>query len=220
MEKIIDEMKYVLPIFISVILGFLIGFERKTRSKEAGVRTHTVVCFGSALMMVVSKYGFKGMDADVSRIASQIVSGIGFLGAGMIVYRKNAVHGLTTAAGVWATAGIGMACGAGLYTTAVAGTVILIAVQYLLHIDCKLFTTNRSYQVKVVFYQTDNQNEKIKELFHVDKFQKVVVNRKEQLEWTVTLSTEREVESLAIDKIIKENDFKRVSRKGQYRLLR
>lgn len=207
MEKIIDEMKYVLPIFISVILGFLIGFERKTRSKEAGVRTHTVVCFGSALMMVVSKYGFKGMDADVSRIASQIVSGIGFLGAGMIVYRKNAVHGLTTAAGVWATAGIGMACGAGLYTTAVAGTVILIAVQYLLHIDCKLFTTNRSYQVKVVFYQTDNQNEKIKELFHVDKFQKVVVNRKEQLEWTVTLSTEREVESLAIDKIIKENDF-------------
>ena len=207
MEKIIDEMKYVLPIFISVILGFLIGFERKTRSKEACVRTHTVVCFGSALMMVVSKYGFKGMDADVSRIASQIVSGIGFLGAGMIVYRKNAVHGLTTAAGVWATAGIGMACGAGLYTTAVAGTVILIAVQYLLHIDCKLFTTNRSYQVKVVFYQTDNQNEKIKELFHVDKFQKVVVNRKEQLEWTVSLSTEREVESLAIDKIIKENDF-------------
>lgn len=207
MEKIIDEMKYVLPIFISVILGFLIGFERKTRSKEAGVRTHTVVCFGSALMMVVSKYGFKGMDADVSRIASQIVSGIGFLGAGMIVYRKNAVHGLTTAAGVWATAGIGMACGAGLYTTAVAGTVILIAVQYLLHIDCKLFTTNRSYQVKVVFYQTDNQNEKIKKLFHVDKFQKVVVNRKEQLEWTVSLSTEREVESLAIDKIIKENDF-------------
>lgn len=85
MEKIIDEMKYVLPIFISVILGFLIGFERKTRLKEAGVRTHTVVCFGSALMMVVSKYGFKGMDADVSRIASQIVSGIGFLGAGMIV---------------------------------------------------------------------------------------------------------------------------------------
>lgn len=84
--------------------------------------------------MIISKYGFSGENADVARVAAQIVSGIGFIGAGMIVYRKNAVHGLTTAAGVWATAGIGMACGAGLYFVAVGGTLIMILVQCVLHI--------------------------------------------------------------------------------------
>ena len=87
-------------ILYAVILGFAIGFERKLRFKEAGIRTHTIVCGGSALIMVVSKYAFADSpDYDASRVAAQIVSGIGFLGAGMIIYRRQAVHGLTTAAG-------------------------------------------------------------------------------------------------------------------------
>ena len=97
-----EEAIYLVRILYAVVLGFAIGFERKLRFKEAGIRTHTIVCAGSALIMVVSKYAFSDSpDFDASRVAAQIVSGIGFLGAGMIIYRRQAVHGLTTAAGVW-----------------------------------------------------------------------------------------------------------------------
>lgn len=109
-EEIWRQLGMLPELLLSVLLGFIIGLERKMRSKEAGVRTHTIVCFGSALMMVISKHAF-GSEADSARVAAQIVSGVGFLGAGMIVYKQHEVKGLTTAAGVWATAGIGMACG-------------------------------------------------------------------------------------------------------------
>ena len=103
---ILMELTYIFRLFLAVLLGFAIGYERKRRYKEAGIRTHTIVCLGSALMMVVSIFGFGG-QADAARVAAQIVSGVGFLGAGIIVYRKHETKGLTTAAGVWATAGAG-----------------------------------------------------------------------------------------------------------------
>lgn len=136
----LEELKYLISILVSVVLGFAIGYERKLRFKEAGIRTHTIVCVGSALIMVVSKYGF-GDSADASRVAAQIVSGIGFLGAGIIIYRKHEIHGLTTAAGVWATSGVGMAAGAELYIVALGATLIIIAVQCLFHLNCRLFRT-------------------------------------------------------------------------------
>ena len=119
----LQQWCYVLRMIIAGCCGFVIGLERKNRSKEAGVRTHAVVACASALMMVISKYGFSdtaaniaGMrGADGARIAAQVVSGIGFLGAGMIFVHKNTITGLTTAAGVWATAGVGLAIGAGMY---------------------------------------------------------------------------------------------------------
>ena len=121
-----DELIWLARIAYAVALGFAIGFERKLRFKEAGIRTHTIVCAGSALIMVVSKYAFSDIaEYDASRVAAQIVSGIGFLGAGMIIYRKQVVHGLTTAAGVWATAGVGMAAGGGLYIVAAGATAVL-----------------------------------------------------------------------------------------------
>ena len=130
--SMIEEIKYLISITVSVVLGFAIGYERKLRFKEAGIRTHTIVCVGSALIMVVSKYGFNDSpEYDASRVAAQIVSGIGFLGAGIIVYRRHEIRGLTTAAGVWATAGVGMAAGAELYIVALGATVIIIAVQCL-----------------------------------------------------------------------------------------
>ena len=100
------QLEYFLRVMLAAVFGGVIGYERKNRLKEAGVRTHMIVCLGSALMMVVSKYGFadviaQGRNADPSRIASQIVSGIGFLGAGMIFIQKSTVKGLTTAAGIW-----------------------------------------------------------------------------------------------------------------------
>lgn len=109
-------------------LGALIGAEREYRAKTAGTRTHFLVALGSALLMIVSQYGF--MDpavtgthtADAARVAAQIVSGIGFLGAGTILVQKHVVHGLTTAAGMWVAAGIGMASAGGLYAIAIAAT--------------------------------------------------------------------------------------------------
>ena len=110
------QLEYLLRIAIACVLGTAIGHERRNRNKSAGIRTHAIVAMGSALMMIVSKYGFADVaDHDASRVAAQIVSGVGFLGAGMIFVRNNLVNGLTTAAGIWATAGIGMAIGAGLY---------------------------------------------------------------------------------------------------------
>ena len=111
-------------------LGALIGVEREYRAKTAGTRTHFLVALGSALLMVVSQYGFMEPavagthTADAARVAAQIVSGIGFIGAGTILVQKHVVHGLTTAAGMWVAAGIGMASAGGLYVIAISATVL------------------------------------------------------------------------------------------------
>jgi putative Mg2+ transporter-C (MgtC) family protein len=112
---------------LAFLLSAVIGLEREVRLKSAGLRTHTLVGFAAALMMLVSKYGFhdvlgKNIALDPSRVAAQIVSGIGFIGAGLIFVRGDAVRGLTTAAAVWLTAGVGMAAGAGLWLLAVVVT--------------------------------------------------------------------------------------------------
>ena len=137
-------LDFILRLFVASLLGGLIGLEREYREKAAGLRTHFLVALGSALFMIVSAYGFDGvltdshMRLDVSRIAAQVVSGIGFIGAGTIIFQKNAIHGLTTAAGVWVTAAIGLACGAGMYLLAlVASLLVLIGLEafnYLLKI--------------------------------------------------------------------------------------
>ena len=104
------QVEYLVRIFVAACLGLLIGSERKNRNKSAGIRTHVIVALGAALIMVVSKYGFMDVEkADAARVAAQVVSGIGFLGAGVIFVRNNLVNGLTTAAGIWATAGVGLA---------------------------------------------------------------------------------------------------------------
>ena len=206
-DAFLREYKYLLMMIFSIVLGFFIGLERKIRAKEAGVRTHTIVCFGSCLLMIISKYGFSELQSDASRIAAQIVSGIGFIGAGMIVYRKNVVHGLTTAAGVWATAGIGMACGAGLYFVALGGTVMMICVQCVLHINCKLFNMKHTYRIKISFTQTDNECERVKEIFGVKTFQKESVERKEKLTYNVSIVTEDEMTSDKIADVMENNRF-------------
>ncbi|WP_396794559.1 MgtC/SapB family protein [Microbispora sp. H13382] len=113
---------------IALVLSAAIGLEREIRQKSAGLRTHTLVGFGAALFMLVSKYGFadvlgENVQLDPSRVAAQIVSGIGFIGGGLIFVRRDAVKGLTTAAAVWLTAGVGMAAGAGLWLLALMATV-------------------------------------------------------------------------------------------------
>lgn len=115
-----------LRLFVALLLGGVIGLEREYRSKEAGFRTHFLVAVGSTLFCIVSQYGF-GFDLkDSSRVAAQVVSGIGFLGAGTIIFQRNMVRGLTTAAGLWVTAAIGLACGTGMYAAAVLSTAIVL----------------------------------------------------------------------------------------------
>lgn len=172
MEK---ELIFLLRILIAAVLGFAIGFERKARYKEAGVRTHTIVTIGSCIIMLVSKYGFEG--ADSARVAAQIVSGIGFIGAGMIVYKRQAIQGLTTAAGIWTTAGVGMAVGAGMYGLAVGATVIIIIMQCVMHLPYSLFKKKRYVQLKIVFVCKGKENETIKNIFEVDSFSRVNVVR-------------------------------------------
>ncbi len=124
--------QFIFRIFIAGLLGGAIGLEREYRAKEAGFRTHFLVGLGSGLFMIISAHGFSDIliteatRYDVSRIASQVVSGIGFIGAGCIIFQKNAVRGLTTAAGLWVTAAIGMSAGAGMYAVATAATVMVI----------------------------------------------------------------------------------------------
>lgn len=123
---------FTLRIFLAGLMGILIGLEREYRAKEAGYRTHFLVALGSALMMIVSQYGFEDVlkadlvRLDPSRIAAQVVSGIGFIGAGTIILQKQIVRGLTTAAGIWATAGIGLAVGAGMYGIGIVATALVL----------------------------------------------------------------------------------------------
>ena len=132
--NIVHNLEYLLRIFVAMILGMLIGNERKNRNKSAGMRTHALVALGSALMMVVSKYGFyDSVQGDGARLAAQVVSGVGFLGAGMIFVRHNLVSGLTTAAGVWTTAGIGLTLGAGMYFVGILSTVMMVLMQNICH---------------------------------------------------------------------------------------
>jgi putative Mg2+ transporter-C (MgtC) family protein len=127
---------------LAAVLGGAIGFERELRDREAGLRTHLLVCLGSALFTIVSAYGFREfltsgdqvVRADPTRIAAQIVTGIGFLGAGAIIRQGLTVRGLTTAATLWVSAAIGIAAGAGYYSGAVLGTVVTIVALWPLRI--------------------------------------------------------------------------------------
>lgn len=206
-EMLKEEAPLLLDLLLSVVLGFIIGFERKLRMKEAGIRTHTIVCVGAALMMVISMHAF-GTAADAARVAAQIVSGVGFLGAGMIVYKQHEVHGLTTAAGVWATAGVGMACGGQKYVLAVGATLILLIVQCIFHLNVRIFKAKKYYSVKIEFVQSDDENLKIKEIFGTDRFNELVLNRDgDRIVYNATLNTDKEFSSTRLKEIMAENPF-------------
>lgn len=132
---------------ISCFCGGMIGYERENRNKFAGVRTHIIVCLGACAAMIVSKYGFSDIENyDAARVAAQIVSGIGFLGAGVIFVKDNSISGLTTAAGIWTTSIIGMAFGSGLYGIGMLAAIFVMLIQWILyrneflHWKCTLYT--------------------------------------------------------------------------------
>lgn len=135
-----DNLEFLIRLLLSAALGALVGLERSKRRKEAGIRTHCIIACTSALFMIVSKYAFldcvtlDGLrGADPARIAAQVVSGISFLGAGVIFKNGNSIRGLTTAAGMWGTAAVGMAIGAGMYWVGLIEAAVLVGIQIVLH---------------------------------------------------------------------------------------
>ena len=126
------DWNLILRLVIAGLMGACIGLEREFRAKEAGLRTHFIVALGSALFMIISQYAFFGRF-DAARVAAQVVSGIGFIGAGVIIFQKNAVRGVTTAAGLWVAAAIGLACGAGMYDVAGAAALMTVICLELMH---------------------------------------------------------------------------------------
>lgn len=168
------EWTYLLRIFIACLCGGAIGIERTLRQKDAGFRTHVIVALGASLFMIVSKYGFldlaefEGLRADGSRIASNVVTGISFLGAGMIFVKGTNIKGLTTAAGIWATAAVGLAIGCGLYITGVISTVIIIVIQILFHTFLigfdKILANDNSFDVVVRLQNTPTSLDRFKDI--------------------------------------------------------
>jgi putative Mg2+ transporter-C (MgtC) family protein len=130
----LGNIELVSRLVMAAALGSVIGFERERLAWAAGLRTHMLVCVGSALFMIVSAFGFADalladhVVLDPSRVAAQVVSGIGFLGAGSILLRNEIVRGLTTAASLWSVAAIGLAVGGGLYTASIAATAIILVI--------------------------------------------------------------------------------------------
>ena len=118
----------VLSIILAVVLGAVIGLERELSGKAAGLRTNVLICLGAAVFTIISRQMAAGTNGSITRIAAQIVTGVGFLGAGAIIQDRGGVLGLTTAATIWLVASIGMACGAGFYLLAVISTIVAIAV--------------------------------------------------------------------------------------------
>ena len=137
---VFDNLEFFIRIVLAAVLGALVGLERSKRQKEAGVRTHCIIACTSALFMILSKYAFVDLvavdglrGADPARIAAQVVSGISFLGAGVIFKNGNSIRGLTTAAGMWGTAAVGMAIGAGMYWVGLIEAAVLVGIQIVLH---------------------------------------------------------------------------------------
>ena len=144
MQEIIDnfistninfyQLEFFIRILLAGICGSVIGLERRKRFKDAGIRTHLILAIGCAVIMIVSKYAFADtLDYDAARVASNIITGVGFLGAGVIFVKSGSVRGLTTAAGIWTTAAIGMAIGAGFYLLGIGVTILLVVIQLLLY---------------------------------------------------------------------------------------
>ena len=157
---------FIIRLVLACACGAAIGFERSRRFKGAGIRTHIIVCCGAALMMIVSKYGFADLTnlagttfngtrgADPARIAAQVVSGISFLGAGVIFKNNGAVKGLTTAAGIWVTAGIGLCIGTGMFTVGIVATVLIAVLQILMHKFKIGADSYNAYQIRFAVHET------------------------------------------------------------------
>lgn len=203
----------ILRLFIAVILGGVVGIERQRYDWSAGLRTHMLVCLGSTLVMIVSSFGFSAMlttdhvSFDPSRVAAQVVSGIGFLGAGTILFlKREVIKGLTTAAGLWTVAGVGLAVGGGLYFAAIATTIFVLIILIIVKpYKKKLISKNRQTEI---YLKLNRQQISLTALENVLQQQQVVYNNlrmnntKKENFYTVEIRFDRSVSHNAILQVV------------------
>lgn len=168
--------KILIRFACAIFAGFLIGFESRSRLKDAGVKTHTLLCLTASLLMVISKYAFyelskfEGIQYDASRVASTIISGLCFIGAGMVFYKQNNIKGLTTAVSLCLTIAIGMCFGSGMLVTGAIITLTDISLQFILHQDKGIFRSKKLIIVSAKFYAEDGYIDKFKQIFGISHF--------------------------------------------------
>ena len=160
----VTYLAVVLRIVTAFLLGGALGLERGLKQRPAGLRTHMLVCVGACMIMVTNQYIYQVFKTgDPVRMGAQVVSGIGFLGAGMIFVKGNAIQGLTTAAGVWATAGIGMAVGAGMYFVGITASLSLFLIQLILHKNWRFLHRENEQNLEIVVENTPQAIDKLEE---------------------------------------------------------
>ncbi len=205
------EWEYLLRLVVACLCGACVGFERSRRFKDAGVRTHVMVTLGAALIMIVSKYGFQDIPAlemmkvDASRVASNVVTGVGFLGAGVIFFKGTSIKGLTTAAGIWTTAGIGLALGSGMYFVGIMSALIMIIAQFFLH---RILKSVDSYSTSEISVSLQNEPGAIDEFRSQLEEENLVIQAckiiKNQEDGTVTLkATVRMPHDMEFEDVVK-----------------
>lgn len=171
-----NELIALMRVIIAGLLGLVIGFERTRRQKEAGLATHFIVAAASALFTCLSTSLVDTVGVDGERIAAQVVSGVGFLGAGMIFFRRESLRGLTTAAGIWATAAIGMAVAVGQIIAAIGIVVVIVALQEILHLK-RVKKRNNVHMILVKFTYDNEIMSKVLEYFHCDSFHRYKISK-------------------------------------------
>ncbi|KXT85288.1 MgtC/SapB family protein [Streptococcus panodentis] len=187
-------IQHFLIIFLAVVCGWAIGYERSARNKQAGIKTHIIVAVTSALMMIISKEAFLDTpNFDTSRVAAQIVSGISFIGGGIIFMRDKKISGITTAAGVWATAGIGMAIGGGMWLLGLVCTLVVVMIQLLTHASQK---NSGDFEIRIVGETADKTTlSQLYTYYHCEQYHSIKMEMKqsEQEElYEITISIEQD----------------------------
>ncbi len=221
LQGLTNQLPFLFRILLSCICGGLIGLERTKRQKNAGFRTHCIVAIGASLSMILSKYAFfdvviyDSVQVDASRIASTLLTSVSFLGAGMIFVKSSNIKGLTTAAGIWATAAVGMAIGSGLYFVGIATTVLIIILQVIFHIfpvgfDKVLDHDIRSELIVSIKNNTDAV-EKLRE--QLESFDIEIVDghmsissKGEKLSLSIPVRSKKEIDFSLIAQIVQNND--------------
>lgn len=196
--SILNDLELLNRVLISAVCGVLIGYERMNHNKAAGVKTHMIVCMSASLMMITSKYAFFDVnDFDASRVAAQVVSGVSFLGAGIIFKKNNNIQGLTTAAGIWGTSSVGLILGGGMYFMGIVSTILFVFLktfvqkiekfqsvfskEYIIHLrkDSLEYYLNRFKDFEIVdLSMKDNSGDRV-----ILEVNLIFQNKNQKLEW-------------------------------------
>lgn len=166
----------VIRLLFATVAGFMIGLERRSRAKDAGVKTMTVLCITACLLMIVSKYAFVemiglvGIDIDPTRIASTIITGLSFIGAGILLYKRESIKNLSTAVTICLNVAIGMAFGSGMLVMGSIVTILVLLIQVFLHTPFRMFKTKKVVEIRVQFIATEEYIEEFKKKYNVNHF--------------------------------------------------